>query len=145
MSISDKLLLIPQIRKWCDKIEKEALSLLHDGKKVIGHKLVRGRSIRKWSRDELVVEEYLKDVGLNPSQIFKRKMISIAQAEKLGVKIDGRLITIPEGKLTIAKQSDKREEVILDFDGFADSFFSITKIRGCCGNVHRNRITCRIG
>jgi len=92
-----------------------ATQQLSDGKTVKGFKLVRGRSNRVWV-DEEAAGEFLSQ-HLDPEEQFNVKMIGPAAAEKL---LDRQLrkeddflglIDKPEGKLTLAAESDKRQAV----------------------------------
>lgn len=103
------------IEAWLKDIEAKVTAALFDGKLVSGWKLVRGRSNRKFS-DENAAAAILKDeTELTHSEIYKTKVISVSEAEKLlGKKktseLLGYLIVKPEGKPTLAKSDDKREE-----------------------------------
>ena len=104
--------LLPQlnlIADWIKSVEAYALQELELGRDVPGYKLVAGRSIRKW-RDDTEAEQSLR-TRLKVSEIFTKNLVSPAQAEKLlgkGHPLLGKLVIKPEGKPTIAPNSDKR-------------------------------------
>lgn len=114
------------IRRWLTDLENKVFTSLADGVPVRGWKLVAGRSNRKYT-DEAQVAETLKSSGFEENEIFERKLLTITALEKnLGKKtvaeiLEG-LIEKPEGKPTLAPESDKRpaismtEQIIKRFD-----------------------------
>lgn len=100
----------PLIESWLKSVEQSVMGLLLDGGKFAGFKLVEGRSNRKWS-DEKKAQEVLLSVK-SEDEVFTKKMISAPQAEKLLGKqhkeLVADLIIKPEGKPTLAPESDKR-------------------------------------
>lgn len=113
------------IESWLSAVEQYATEQILDGKQLAGYKLVEGRSVRQWI-DEKQAETELAE-RFDESEIYKKSFISVAQAEKLlGKKqaglLDG-LVTKPQGKPTLAPDSDKRAPIganISDFDACAD-------------------------
>lgn len=116
--------------------EAWALSMMREGtapaELVAAQKLVRGRSNRKYlSEDEeenfkalrrIKVEVDGKKRGLGKKDLYEARLKSVASVEKLlkafglstkdsGWKAFQRLVTKPEGALTIAPRSDPRPEV----------------------------------
>lgn len=100
----------PLIESWLKSVEQSVMGLLLDGGEFTGFKLVEGRSNRKWS-DEKKAQEVLLSVK-SEDEVFTKKMISAPQAEKLLGKqhkeLIADLIIKPEGKPTLAPESDKR-------------------------------------
>lgn len=96
------------IRAFLGAVEDSVFRLLNEGGSFEGWKLVEGRSIRKWA-DEAQAETALVDaVG---DAAWEKSLLSPAKAEKLlGKKksILKGLIVKPEGKPTLAPDSDKR-------------------------------------
>lgn len=95
---------------WVKAVQAHAQEELERGREIPGYKLVEGRSIRKWlNQDE--AETALRGSKLKVGEIFTKKLISPTQAEKLLGKnhpiLDEHAIK-PDGKPTIAKESDKR-------------------------------------
>ena len=76
-------------------------------------KVVEGRSVRKYTSDEEVIEA-AQSAGYK--DIFKHSLIGITEMERLMGKenfntILGRLVYKPKGKLTLVPDSDKREAI----------------------------------
>jgi CRISPR/Cas system-associated exonuclease Cas4 (RecB family) len=107
------------IAGWLEAVEAHIVNTLKDGKPFPGYKLVAGRSLRQWG-DESKAEQVLVDeLG---DKAHERKLLSPAKAEKmLGKKkadvLEG-LIVKPEGKPTLAPESDKRPAVTASADDF---------------------------
>ncbi len=105
--------LLPQlnmIAAWIKAVEAHAIRELEHGRDVPGYKLVAGRSIRKW-RDEAEAEARLRGARLKVADILPRKLLSPTQAETLlgkGHPLLGELVVKPQGKPTLAVESDKR-------------------------------------
>ena len=83
------------------------------GKHWPGYKLVEGRSNRKYSDEEAVIEAAEK---AGYTDIFKRSLIGITEMEKLMGKqkfaeIIGPLVYKPQGKITLVPESDKRQAI----------------------------------
>jgi len=103
------------LRKWADDVKKYALDQAENHEvKFPGWKLVHGRSNRKYA-DEAKVLEKLKP-GYELDRVAPRKLLGITAMEKeIGKKIfasalDG-LVIKPEGRPTLAPESDKRPEI----------------------------------
>ena len=102
------------IQSWLTDLQNLVSSTLLDGKPVEGWKMVEGRSNRKFA-DELKVAEAMKAAGYDEALLYERKLITLTQMEKdFGKKavaeVLGGLIVKPQGKPTLAPQSDKRPE-----------------------------------
>ena len=114
------------IKQWLAALEDKVFVTLATGTPVPGWKLVAGRSNRRYT-DEVKVAEALQKAGIADEDIFERKLLTITALEKLlGKKpvaeiLDG-LIEKPEGKPTLAPETDKRpaitmaEQIIKEFD-----------------------------
>lgn len=116
--------LLPQLKlleSWVKALEAYALAELEQGREVPGHKLVEGRSIRKWA-DEDAAEQALRGSKLKVAEIFTKKLVTPTQAEKLLGKnhpLLDELVVKPKGKPAIAVESDKRPAIEIDVtDGF---------------------------
>lgn len=96
------------LKKWLGAVEAFAQDRMEKGDHFPGFKLVRKRSNRKW-RDG--AEE-----ALAGQPVFETVLLSPAKAEKVkGLKIDlSQWIEKPEGGLTIAPESDRRDAVIMN-------------------------------
>lgn len=119
---------------WSREVEGMIQRELEAGRSVPGWKLVPKRTNRQWLNEEWTEEALLK-AGFGQSEIYHEpKMLSPAQMEKLAHPLDARghkvakelikgLVGRPEGGLTVAPESDKREAVdaharaIEDFGG----------------------------
>lgn len=116
---------IDLISDWVKSLHGFAYDQLNTGNEVPGFKLVEGRSLRKW-KDEEEIEKHLLSLKLKEDDLYTKKLVSPAQAEKLvkliGEKSNGLtdFIYKPPGKPTIAPESDKREAI--NVDDFDDDF-----------------------
>lgn len=113
--ISGILAQIDVIKNWMTAVEDYALQAALNGKKFPGFKLVEGRSIRKYS-DEKMVASRLIENGYKSDLIYEpAKLKTITAMEKLVTKkaftaLLGDLIIKPQGKPTLAPETDKRQE-----------------------------------
>lgn len=110
------LTLLPLLNKWVGAVEKVALERLNKGREITGYKLVEGRSNRKWD-DAEEVEKALRKTKLKVSEIFEKKMLTPAKAEKLlgkKHKVLADHVVKSAGKPTIAPEHDKRNALIVD-------------------------------
>lgn len=108
------------ITGWLDAVEKHISGLLLDGEQFEGFKLVEGRGSRKWLDEENAATALLE---LKPEDdIYKKSLISAAQAEKLLGKKNYQLISDhivkQSGKPTLAPESDKRPAIINTIEMF---------------------------
>jgi hypothetical protein len=117
------------IKAFLSDIETWVFRTIEKGRTLKGWKLVNGRSIRKWGVSEEDVKAFIVPLLKNTDDTYTKKIISPAQAEKkLGAKIKKdsefqKLITKPEGKPTLVKETDKRpaiqyrgaQEIFADF------------------------------
>lgn len=113
--IGQILLKADELQKWAKDVESYALEQAEKhGEKIPGWKLVEGRSNRKYT-DENAVLEKLKP-GYELDRIAPRKLLGITALEKeIGKNIfastlDG-LVIKPSGKPTLVPESDKRPEL----------------------------------
>lgn len=102
------------IEHWVKSISGYMMERLKSEKNVKGYKLVRGRSNRAWVNVEKAMAT-LEDYGTDRKRLFTEKPLSPAQAEKELTEAEWEMISDlifkPEGKITIAKESDGRPEV----------------------------------
>lgn len=98
------------IESWLKSVEASVMDKLLAGEKFTGYKLVEGRSNRKWSNEQDALKILLS--VKSEDDIYTKKMITAPQAEKLLGKAEKHLIADliikPEGKPTLAPESDKR-------------------------------------
>jgi len=103
------------IKAWLTDLENLVQSALLSGTKVPGWKIVEGRSNRVIT-DSGKAAEAFKKAGYEDKQIYKpQELITLTQMEKdFGKKkvadLIGSLIVKPQGKPTLAPESDKRPE-----------------------------------
>lgn len=122
---------LPLVEMWIKAIRERAFNTLSASGNtgVPGWKLVPGRSIRRWADDtaEEKAEQLLRKHGFDDSAIYKRSMVSPAQAEKLLGKTNRDalkgLIEKPQGKPTLAPVNDPRAPIQMNsaHDDFADA------------------------
>lgn len=100
---------LKQIAKWCSDVEEYAMEQALKGVDVPGYKLVEGRTIRKWSDEEAVVNA-MRAKGLSDEQIYQLKLIGMTEAEKLlGKKSEVFELAIRSpGKPALVPMADKR-------------------------------------
>jgi len=100
------------IESWLKAVEEHISHTLLGGEEFPGFKLVAGRSLRKWANEDEAQEQL---ITLLDDQAFEKKLLTVAKAEKaLGAKRKKEienLIIKPEGKPTLAPESDKRPSI----------------------------------
>lgn len=102
------------IQGWLSDLEALVSSTLMAGQPVAGWKMVEGRSNRKFA-DEAKVVAAMTAAGYDEATLFERRLITLTQMEKdFGKKAVGEvlaeLIVKPQGKPTLAPETDKRPE-----------------------------------
>jgi hypothetical protein len=114
------------IEGWCKSFRAHVYEALEQGESIPGYKMVAGRrGDRAWSSEELATE-VMKSMRLKIDEMYAKKLISPAQAEKLlkGKKKKwdrvSELITQSDGKPTIAPEGDKRPAIGGTVDDFVD-------------------------
>jgi len=119
------------VEAWCKGIRAKVETELLAGHPVPGFKLVEGRrGARRWTSSD-DVEATLKTMRLKIEQMYDLSLISPTSAEKLHktgaigprqwLKVQA-LITQPDGKPSVAPESDKRPALVMQaaVDDFAD-------------------------
>ncbi|HFX3747648.1 TPA: DUF2800 domain-containing protein [Enterococcus faecium] len=106
---------VDDLVSWSNDIKEYALKLTLDGKQWANHKLVEGRSTRKYSNDNNVAAAVIK-AGYDP---YDKKLLGVtAMTKTLGkAKFDELLsdyIIKPPGKLTLVTNDDKRQAVTIN-------------------------------
>ncbi len=115
--IEDILTLLPDLTKWANDIMAYASdAAINHGKVWNFHKVVAGRSVRKY-KDETSVIEAAKSAGY--TDIFKQSLIPLTEMEKLMGKstfneVLGDLVTKPPGKPTLVSITDKRQAITVN-------------------------------
>lgn len=107
---------IDMLDDWVAAVKTYALDLAKNGEKFPGFKLVRGRTNRKWSNEDSVIETMGKILG---DKIWSApKLLSPAKMEKLLPKdekvVVKALIYNPEGAINLVSEDDPRPEITYD-------------------------------
>ena len=109
------------LEQWTKAVQHRAYEALEQGLDVPGYKMVEGRSLRRWSNEKEVSKKL--EASLDEDDVWQRKLVTVAQAEKLigkkeFVELFADDVSRPTGKPTIAPESDKREALspALEFD-----------------------------
>lgn len=105
------------IEHYLESVERYLMTLLEQGEKVPGYKLVKSRTRRMWQKDVDKVGEELIKIGV--SHPYRKSLVTIGEVEReIGKgKID-HLTETSEAKLQLAKEDDERDAV--DFTGAVD-------------------------
>ena len=98
---------------WAKAVKSYLLKEAIGGKKWEGHKVVAGKSNRKWV-DEEKIKEILREEMFEDEKFLNTKLKGLGDIEKLVGKADfdellGEHIEKPEGKPTLVPDSDKRK------------------------------------
>lgn len=112
---------IQGLKKWADEIWEFALDQALKGKQWNGFKVVQGKSVRKYSDEQKVVDACNK---AGYKDIYVKKLITLTEMEKLmGKKVFnevlGSLIEKPAGKPTLVEESDKRPAITTAMNEFS--------------------------
>lgn len=124
--IGDILGRVDELSKWAKSVKDYALqSAVANGESFPGWKLVRGRANRKLT-DEAEVAAILTEQGFPPEKIYSLKGLTDLE-EVVGKKhladLLGDLIVKPEGRPTLAPESDRRQAITRTAaDDFADDY-----------------------
>lgn len=117
--------ILPTIKTWLTGVEDYALQQALSGVQLPGWKLVEGRSNRKITDPEAAAVA-LNQAGYKTAEIYKpQELRTITELEKLTGKkqfaaICGDYIDKPQGKPTLAPESDKRPAIDPAADDFKD-------------------------
>ena len=100
------------LEDWIKDLRALAMTMMENGAKVPGYKLVAKRSVRKWL-DESKAADALVALGVDP---MKQELVSPAQAEKLlkplKQALPDDLVAAVSSGTTFAPESDPRPEVL---------------------------------
>jgi hypothetical protein len=114
--IADVLTKLNELKSWASEVWEYAQTQAVAGQKTwTGFKVVEGRSNRKFTDEEKVVETLLGTGQFSEETLYTRKLIGLSEMEKtLGKKqfhdLLGSFITKPQGKPTLVASTDKRKE-----------------------------------
>lgn len=122
---NDILPVLDTVKTWLTGVEEYALQQALSGVQLPGWKIVEGRSIRKIVNPDAAAVA-LNKAGYKTTEIYKpQEMRTITELEKLCGKkqfaaICGEYIEKPQGKPTLAPESDKRPAMNPAADDFKD-------------------------
>ena len=107
---------IDRLTKFAEDIKDSALTKALDGEEIRGWKVVEGRSIRKYVGSEEEIVRQCEGAGYDQALLYERKLLTITNMEKLMGKkqfaeVLGAYVEKPEGKPTLAPESDKRPAI----------------------------------
>lgn len=107
------------MKAWLKDLEDLVQSTLLAGTPVAGWKIVEGRSNRIISDEAKLVEAFEKAGYAAKAQLYERKLLTLTQLEKtFGAKhfaeIAGDIVVKPQGKPTLAPESDKRPALSME-------------------------------
>lgn len=111
---------------WYETVREKALESLLNGEKIPGYKVMEGRSTRCWTDQDKALDK-LQESGVDRAVIYDSVPKTLAQLEKLlGTarfkELVGEFVTKPQGKPTLALETDSRKEfnsAAADFAGVA--------------------------
>ena len=113
--IADYLKKADMLEQWIADVRGLAHQVLDAGKPVPGFKLVAKRAIRQWI-DVKEANHWLDGKGFEPDEIYEKKIISPAVAEKLlkkkQMKLPDDLIVAVSSGSTLVEESDPRPAVL---------------------------------
>jgi Protein of unknown function (DUF2800) len=102
--------LVDTLADYTKEVNEQLHAYLEDGGEVPGWKLKAKVKARQWI-DEVEVEHALEDVGFDTKDIYERKLVTFAAAEKtakrLGVRIPDHLrVAPPTNETTVTRADD---------------------------------------
>lgn len=103
------------VEDWIKELRELAFTMLEEGVPVPGYKLVAKRATRQWV-DPAKAEETLRGLGIGEDELYKRDLVSPAQAEKVLKKsklaLPDDLVAAVSSGSTLAPESDPRPAVL---------------------------------
>ena len=100
------------VENWIKAVRSYAYDALSRGDAIPGWKLVPKRATRKWASDDEDTADALRLLGLGDDELYKRTLVTPAQAEKLLPKEDREALaslTVKESSgSTMAREDDVR-------------------------------------
>ncbi len=110
--IGELLPYLDNVTKWAKSVKEYATDQLNQGKQIKGYKLVEGRGSRRWINPEEAEKKLKAARKIKADQIYTKKLITAPAAEKILGKnhelMSDKFVEKPEGKPTLAVESDKR-------------------------------------
>jgi hypothetical protein len=115
------------LTKWAEDLRDGALTRALEGESFPGWKVVEGRSNRKYKGSEEDIVKQCESAGYDKALLFESKLLTVTSMEKMMGKkqfaeVLGGFIEKPQGKPTLAPESDKRPAITNNSaaDDFAD-------------------------
>lgn len=111
--------------KWAEDLKEGALTRCLQGEEIPGWKVVEGRSVRKYSATEDEIVRQCEGAGYDKALLYEHKLLGITAMESLMGKkqfgeVLGAYVEKPQGKPTLAPESDRRPALNSAADDFAD-------------------------
>ena len=110
---------IDDLTKWAEDLKAAALTKIQEGGDIPGWKVVEGKSNRKFKdgTEEKAIVAAARKAGFEKALLYETKMLTLSQIEKLMGKKTftealGQYVVKPQGKPTLAPESDKRASII---------------------------------
>lgn len=102
--------------KWAEDLKAGALTRALEGEQIPGWKVVEGRSVRKYSGTEDEIVRQCEGAGYDRALLYEHKLLGITAMEALMGKkqfseVLGGYVEKPQGKPTLAPESDKRPAI----------------------------------
>lgn len=106
-----------ELGRWVADLKDAAQEKIMEGGVVPGWKLVEGRSVRKFTGTEEQIVKAAAAAGYEKPMLYETRMITLSAMEKLmGKKNFSKamhgLVEKPQGKPTLAPESDKRPSIM---------------------------------
>lgn len=120
---------VDDLVKWATDVKDATLAKIMAGEEVPGWKAVEGRSIRRFCGSEADIVKAADSYGYSKALLYETKMLSLSAIEKvMGKKdfaaaMDG-LVEKPQGRPTLAPESDKRKALVVDRNAEAAEDFA---------------------
>lgn len=101
------------LKAWLADLEEHALNLVLTGEDVPGWKAVEGRSTRAFT-DQAAAFAAIQQAGIDEAMLYERRPLTLSAIEKMMGKaqfaeVVGSYVIKPQGKPTLAPETDKRE------------------------------------
>lgn len=122
--LGDVLLKFEGIESWMKAAKEAAYVKAMNGEEIKGHKIVEGRSRRKYTDEKAIIDKLL-DAGYERENITTTELLAITKLEKeIGKKqvtsLIGDFIEKPQGTPTLVVLEDKRPAIIVGVEHFND-------------------------
>jgi len=101
------------VTTWLSGVNAQAKHMLENGEEIEGYKLVKGIKHRKWKDADEAADKL--NTHIENAELFKKKIITPAQAEKHFAKNHSKIVDDlcfkPEGAPQVAPEWDKRKPI----------------------------------